>query len=244
MFLVIDLEGLIISLFTGFSFLLGSLINSFLKDKKNINVLAISLGFVVILNLIVMDILPEVVENIDFWKIAIIFLGVFILKIIDLFVPHHTHNHKEKRDDVKEHKGHLKHISIVTVLALLLHNVIECMALYNLTLESLKAGIFMGIGVSLHNIPLGFQVASSLEKEKNMYIAILSLSGFCGGLISFLMGPVSTNIEIYILCFTLGMLVYLLFFEFLKELWQSRKNKYALFGILIGIAFILVSSLI
>ncbi len=236
--------GLLFTFITGVFFLLGIILNQICKDKKNISVLAIALAFVVLINLIGLDLAPEVLSKISVWSLLCIFLGFVLLKVMDLFVPHHEHHHKEKRDNVKEHNNHLEHISIITILALTLHNIIECMALYNVTGTNVKAGMLMCLAIGLHNIPLGFQIGGSLNKRKVLYISILTLSGFCGGLLSLIIGTIPEIWELYILAFTLGMLIYLTFFEIFKELITSLKNAYALYGIIIGIVLIVVTNLL
>ncbi|MBQ6841520.1 MAG: ZIP family metal transporter [Bacilli bacterium] len=236
--------SLLFTLITGLFFLLGIILNKIFKDKKNFSVLAIALAFVVLINLIGLDLLPEVAASVSWQVVLCVILGFILLKIMDLFVPHHEHHHKEKKDNVKEHNNHLEHISIITILALTLHNVIECMALYNVSLGDLKAGFLMCLAIGLHNIPLGFQIGGSLEKHRKLYIGVLTLSGLVGGFISLLIGTVPEIWTIYILAFTLGMLIYLTFFELLKELITSLKNIYALYGIIIGIVLVIITNLL
>lgn len=236
--------GLLFTFITGVFFLLGIILNRICKDKKNISVLAIALAFVVLFNLIGLDLLPEIIVDLSFTRVLFILLGFILLKVMDLFVPHHNHHHKEKRDNVKEHNNHLEHISIITILALTLHNVVECMALYSLTSAELMAGFLMCLAIGLHNVPLGFQIGGSLKQHRKLYIAILTLSGFGGGLISLLIGTLSELWTGYILAFTLGMLVYLTFFEILKELISSLKNIYTLYGIIIGTILIVITNLL
>lgn len=232
---------LLLTLLTGLFFLVGSLLNKIIKNK-NISVLSISLAFIIILNLLLFDIGPEIFESFSVYNLLIILIGLIILKILDLYIPNHSHHHDEKNDNKKEHDNHLKHISVITIIALTVHNVIENIALYNIS-NNLKAGILMCIGIGLHNIPLGLQIGGSLENKK-VSLSILTLSGFVGGLIGLLIGSISPFFENLILCLTFGMLLYLIIFEFLKEIWSSRKNIYTLYGIIIGVILIIITNLI
>lgn len=232
---------LLLTLLTGLFFLVGSLLNKIIKNK-NISVLSISLAFIIILNLLLFDIGPEIFESFSVYNLLIILIGLIILKILDLYIPNHSHHHDEKNDNKKEHDNHLKHISVITIIALTVHNVIENIALYNIS-NNLKAGILMCIGIGLHNIPLGLQIGGSLESKK-VSLSILTLSGFVGGLIGLLIGSISPFFENLILCLTFGMLLYLIIFEFLKEIWSSRKNIYTLYGIIIGVILIIITNLI
>lgn len=233
---------LLFTLITGLFFLLGFLLNKTLKNNTNIGALSIGLAFIVMFNLIVFDVGPEVLEGINIYTIICIILGILILKFMDLFVPDHHHDHKEKHDNLKEHNNHLEHISVITILALTLHNVIECLALYNVS-SSLRAGALMCAGIGLHNLPLGFQIGGSLKKHKTIYVLILTLSGFLGGIVGFLWN-VPEVAQMLVLSFTLGMLIYLTVFELLKELWEERKNIFSYYGIMIGIVLIILARLI
>ena len=230
--------GLTYTFLTGIFFLVGIYLNKFFKNKNNANCFAVALAFIILLNLICFDVFPEVIENINVISIVFIFLGIILLKVFDLFIPSHTHYHNEMHDDKKEHDAHLEHISIITILALTLHNIIECMALYSLTFSDAKAGLLMFLGIILHNVPLGFQIGNSLKNTKIIYILILVFSGFLGGIISYLIGDIT--IANYILSFTLGMLIYLSIFELFHELISKIKNKYSIYGIILGVIIILI----
>lgn len=234
------MKALLLTIITGLFFLLGIFLNKICKSNKNINILSISLSFIILINLIIFDIIPEIKERITFYTFLFIILGLVLLKLMDFFVPHHHHEHKEKNDNIKEHNNHLNHIGFITIMALLLHNVIENMALFNVTISNFKAGILMCLGIGLHNIPLGFQIGSNLKNKGKFNIFILTISGFIGGIISLLYKDIPESITIYLLSFTLGMLIYLTIFELLKEVVQNIKNKYTYFGFIIGIILIII----
>ena len=166
------MKGLIYTFLTGISFLGGIYLNKVFKSKNNASAFSVSLALVVLLNLICFDILPEVFENINIISVIFVILGVVILKVFDLFIPNHTHHHNEEHDDKKEHNAHLEHISIITILALTLHNIVECMALFTITENNFKAGSLMFLAIILHNIPLGFQIGASFKKIKPIKLKI------------------------------------------------------------------------
>ena len=234
------MKALLLTIITGLFFLLGIFLNKICKSNKNINILSISLSFIILINLIIFDIIPEIKESITFYTFLFIILGLVLLKLMDFFVPHHHHEHKEKNDNIKEHNNHLNHIGFITIMALLLHNVIENMALFNVTIPNFKAGILMCLGIGLHNIPLGFQIGSNLKNKGKFNIFILTISGFIGGIISLLFKDIPESVTIYLLSFTLGMLIYLTIFELLKEVMQNIKNKYTYFGFIIGIILTII----
>ncbi len=234
------MKALILTLITGIFFLLGIFINKLFKSNKNVETFSVGMSFIVIANIILFDILPEIKKLLNFKYFLVIILGFSLLKLLDFFVPDHNHNHKEKKDNIKEHNSHQIHIGVITILALLLHNVIENMVLYNITLTSFKTGLILCLGIGLHNIPLGFQIESGLKGKNKINVFVLTLSGFIGGLICYIFKNIPIFITNYLLSFTLGMLIYLCFFELLKELIVHRKNKGIYFGISLGIILVII----
>ena len=138
-----------------------------------------------------------------------------VLKLLDKFVPEHDNEHSLSHECTEEN---LMHIGIVSSLAIILHNIIEGMAVYSMTIESVKLGLLVALGVGLHNIPMGMVIYSTLEKEKkNKKIILLSLvvlSTFIGGLLMLLISNLLNEFVMGILiCITLGMLLYIIIFE-------------------------------
>ena len=234
------MKALLLTVITGVFFLMGILFNKICKGNKNINILSIALSFVILLYLIIFDILPEISESFNFYALLFTLLGLVLLKILDFFVPQHDHHHKDKNDNKKEHDNHLNHIGTITVIALLLHNILENMALYNVAIKNFKSGMFMCLGIGLHNLPLGFQIGSNLKIENNFNIFILTISGLVGGLINLFIGNISEVITTYLLSFTLGMLIYLTIFELFKEVIENIKNRYTYYGIILGVIIIIL----
>ena len=245
--------GLILTLIAGAFFLVGGLISLKIKNKDKLNAFSIALAFIIIINLIVMDLFPEIFEQLksyDFsFKIAILvifsILGILILKVLDFFIPDHHHEHHENEIDKTEHISHIKHIGTLTLISLILHNLLEGFAIAGMALNDLKVGLMICVSVALHNIPLGTTIFSSLDIKKNkLLIAILTLSSFVGGLIFFLAGNIGGLVLGIITSITLGMLLYISLLELLPELWQHKKEKATLIGLITGIIIIIISLVI
>ncbi|MBQ6687254.1 MAG: ZIP family metal transporter [Bacilli bacterium] len=247
------LLGLLLALISGLFFVIGYVITSKIKNKDKLSYFAISLAFVVMLNLIIFDLIPEVIEIFKgtyFIAILLILGGLGVLKVLDCFIPAHHHEHKDEEDIHEEHNSHVYHIGIVTLISLFLHNIIEGIAIYSLATNNIKLGLFMCIGVALHNIPLGIEIAISLSKERNkkgfnkVLITALALSSLFGALLVSLFGNINELFLGIISCLTLGMIIYLAFFEFLPEIYNNRKHKEIYCGIITGVIIILLSLII
>lgn len=245
---------LLFTLLVGLFTVIGTILVFFTNQNKNFVSFSISMAFSVMIMLGLLELLPESYEIISeyikspysvFVIIIGIIIGITILKTLDNFIPDHGHDHVHD----KEHKRNLFHVGIVTSVALIIHNILEGMTLYNTLETSLKAGIMMCIGIGLHNIPIGMVIASTFYKKtknklKTLMISIgLSLSTFVGALLAVILKGITTNefIEGVLLSITLGMIIYITLFELLKQVIEIKNKKIRYGGIIVGIIILLIS---
>jgi ZIP family zinc transporter len=196
---------------------------------------------VVIIGLIVFDLAPELIEQDNAWLFVFVILGFVLLFLIDKLIPHHHHKHHAHDEATKEHKDRLEHVSTITILALSMHNLIEGMALYSISLESIRSGILMLIGVGLHNLPFGFQIAGTKNK---LLVFLLVISAFLGGLVVFFFGNIDEFLQGVVLAISMGMLFHILLFELFKEIRENIRQKMAIYGIIIGVILLIIINLI
>lgn len=247
------LIGLLLALISGLFFIVGFLIANKVKNKEKLSYFAIALAFVVMLNLVIFDLVPEVLEifeNNIIIALVLVLVGMAILKVLDLFIPDHHHDHKENEHNHEEHNSHVYHIGIVTLISLLLHNIIEGIAIYGLSINSIESGLFMCLGVALHNIPLGIEIEVALSKLNNkkwlnkVLVTLLSLSSLFGGIIGILFGNISEIFLGVVTALTLGMIIYIALFELLQEIFNNHKHKEIYYGIITGVIIIILSLLL
>lgn len=245
--------GLLLTLLLGIFIILGALIVFLTKNNDKFIQFSISLAFGVILMLILTDLIPEAYEVVDSGSIIydtlyIIIgasIGFILLKILDHFVPDHDDDLNTDSDDDKN----FKHIGMVASIALVIHNIVEGMAIYLLVNSDLKAGLMACIGVGLHNIPLGMVISSAFYKasknKKNTIWIILgiSLSTFIGGLLIFFLPFVNIMelIEKVSLTLTLGMLFYILIMELLSKIIHTKEKKVTFLGIILGFLLLTIT---
>lgn len=229
--------GLLLSLLIGLFFLIGILIVKYTKKRDKMSLFAISLAFVVMLGLLVFDLLPELINQNNILLIIPLMGGLLLFIVLDKIFPyHHEHDHHE-------HNLHLNHIGLITILALCIHNLIEGFTLYNITINDSLAGFLMMVSISLHNIPLGFQIGSQIENNKKSYIFIFLLctSALIGSLVYILFGNISESLTSILLSITFGMLLYILIFELFNEIKTSFKKKEVIYGIILGVIIIIIT---
>jgi ZIP family zinc transporter len=250
--------GILLTFVVGLFIFIGSLFATKFKNNKRFTDFSISLAFGVILALVLFELLPEVYEilsgELNIFKtilciIIIVLIGIFILKILDSFIPEHQHeyHHEHKHKDDKCHNEHLNHIGIMSSLAIILHNIIEGMSLSIVSSTSITSGVLMCIGIGLHNIPMGLVIATTLynsnysKKDTFMISLIVSLSTFVGGFIMFILGSVAPLIEGILLGITLGMLIYILIFELFHQIYHIKNKKICNIGISFGVILLILS---
>jgi len=250
-----NIGALLLTLGVGLFIVIGAVIVFASKNNEKIINLSISMAFGVMIALVFSELIPEAFElmknNNKFLTIltVIVFsaLGVLILKCLDMLVPHHEHNHSDKHGDLEN----LEHIGLVSSIALVIHNVIEGMALYGTALSSINVGLMLCIGIGLHNIPMGLVIASTFyksnkSKSKTLLITTgISLSTFLGGVVMALLNDAVINDFILgvLVCVTLGMIIYIALLELLPKMLCSKDKKTAVIGTSLGILILFISSL-
>ena len=235
-----EIKALLITLLSGLSFFVGYLITKIVKDEKKLVTFAIGFAFSIILGLCIFDMLEECLEmHNKLIMIASMVGGVVILKVLDLFIPDHEHHKKDE--------NHIEHIGIISALALFLHNMIEGTAIYMAGVTEIKVGLFMAIGVAFHNIPLGIQTSSLVRTRNERFelLTILALSTIVGVLfINAFNINISPIVGQVLMCISFGMLIYIAFFELLCEVREHIKKKELIYGLILGILFIVVGHFI
>lgn len=239
---------LLLSLLMGLSFIVGSFLTKKIKSKA-LSYFSLSLAFMIFMAVLFTDIVPEIVEQTTTYNqlclvICSIIFGIGILFIIDLFVPHHHHEHEHNDENKAEHKKHLYHIGLLTLISVLMHNMFEGIAFYTIAMASIKSALIAAGGIALHNIPLGIEISTSFKNKKDNALLrnmLLILSGTVGASIGFLIGELNTTLNICILSVTCGMMLYTGLIELGSETIKDIKEKGIIEGLLVGaIIFVLM----
>lgn len=250
------MNGLILTLLLGLFIIIGAFIVFFFKNNEKFIEFSIAMALSVILMLLVFDIIPEAYEVVDTGNIGmniliLIFgtgIGFFVLKVLDHFIPDHEDDPTTEEDNDRN----LNHIGLVSSIALVIHNIVEGIAIYSLYNADPHAGIMAGIAVGLHNIPLGMVIASTFyqyNKKKgktSLIIFGVSLSTFLGGLIMsvFHIHEIVHFVEVISLSMTLGMLFYISVMELIPKVRHTGDKKSTVIGLFVGILLLLIATLL
>ena len=235
---------LVITFLLGLFFAAGAAAARLSDNTQKIEEISISVAAGAMSALAAADIIPEILHEMSGTGLikAVLFTaaGVVFLKLLDRFVPEHHGD--------EESPGAMIHIGIISALAIMLHNIIEGMAVYELVADSLRQGVIFAIGVGLHNIPMGMLVYSTLKGEtgvkKYTVLFAVMISTFAGGLVMAALGDCMSHTLIDLLtCLTLGMIIYIISSELVPYMAAHRNYRVYAAGIAAGAAIVAVSLL-
>lgn len=235
---------LVITFLLGLFFAAGVAAARLSDNTRKIEEISISVAAGAMSALAAADIIPEILHEMSGTGLikAVLFTaaGIVFLKLLDRFVPEHHGD--------EESPGAMIHIGIISALAIMLHNIIEGMAVYELGADSLRQGVIFAIGVGLHNIPMGMLVYSTLKDEtrvkKYTVLFAVMISTFAGGLVMAALGNGMSHTLIDLLtCLTLGMIIYIISSELVPYMAAHRNYRVYAAGIAAGAAIVAVSLL-
>ena len=229
--------ALTLSLIAGLSTIIGSIFIFFKKDKSILlNSFAFAAGVMITVSLI--DLIPESFSYLSTYYYpfpALLFvlicfvIGVLISSFIDYYIPENNPIYK---------------IGIISLIAIIMHNIPEGMATFIASDTDIKLGITLTIAIALHNIPEGITIALPIfystksRKRALLYTTIAGLSEFFGALITciFLKDYITYKFMGYLLAIIAGIMIQISFYELLPEVWKARQKR--------GILYFLLGSII
>lgn len=229
--------ALTLSLIAGLSTIIGSI---FIFFKKNKNVLLNSFAFAagVMITVSLIDLIPESFSYLSTYYYpfpALLFvlicfvIGILISSFIDYYIPENNPIYK---------------IGIISLIAIIMHNIPEGMATFIASNTDIKLGITLTIAIALHNIPEGITIALPIfystksRKRALLYTTIAGLSEFFGALITciFLKDYIDYKFMGYLLAVIAGIMIQISFYELLPEVWKAGQKR--------GILYFLLGSII
>ena len=237
----------LITFFAGFSTMLGTFIIFFSKKNKD-NIIICSLSFAagVMICVSLLDLVPESINmlnnNLNLFISIILFLiflciGVLTSMTIDKYIP-------ETKENTK-----LYRVGIISMLAIILHNIPEGIATFMASNMDKTLGISLAIAIAMHNLPEGISIAVPIYYSTNkkikafLYTFISAISEPFGALIAFIFLKDFIN-DIFmglLFAFIAGIMTHISFYELLPE--SKKHNNYKLTSMffVIGIIFMCIN---
>lgn len=241
----------LLTILAGFSTMIGALA-IFIKKGSHNKIILSSLSFAagVMITVSIFDLVPESINllrenlsNIGTILICILGMvfGIVISMIIDYYLPDRpTYDTKDKS---------LFRVGIISMIAIILHNVPEGIATFVATNSNIGLGISLAIAIAMHNIPEGISISvpiyySTGSKGKAiLYTFISALSEPFGALITFLFLKNIMNDLILGILFSMiaGIMLQISFCELLPTARRYKNNKYLFIFFVLGVLFMLIN---
>lgn len=240
----------IITFLAGCSTIIGFLFVYF-KDNSN-KVLVSSLAFAsgVMFLISVADLIPSSFDSISKVYYVIpallicsmfVVMGVIVSMTIDKYLPDNTYQ-----------DGKLYRVGMISMIAIILHNIPEGIATFLTSNHDIGLGITLAIALALHNIPEGISVAvpiyySTGNKVKAfLYTLISGMSEFFGAIIAsiFLVGFSNDFFMGCLYAIIAGIMMHISIYELMPASFRYNKPLKTILFFMIGMIFMFVSSLI
>ena len=245
-----------LTLLAGLSTGVGSLIAYFIRRPKIVYLsfsLGVSAGVMVYVSF--MELLPGAVERVgEPLSILFFFLGIAFIGIVDLLVPEaeNPHNYEGMEEPKKPDQSHaLMRTSMMTALAIGIHNFPEGLATFASALSDLRLGLFIAIALAIHNIPEGIAVSMPIyyatgSKNKAFVYSLLSgISEPAGALVGYLllMPFLTPTVLAGTLALVAGVMIYISLDELLPMAHSYGHGHLVISGVVLGMLLMAISLL-
>lgn len=252
----------LLTLFAGLATGIGSCIALFAK-RTNTKFLSISLGFSagVMIYISFVELFSEARLSLngyygknygEFISIISLFFGMFLIAIIDKFIPERDNPHEPKDiNDYSKKSNSLYKMGVLSAIAISIHNFPEGIVTFISTLENYKLGIPIAFAIALHNIPEGIAVSipiyySTGSKKKAFYYSFLSgISEPIGGIVGyFLFKPFINQLTLGIIFASIaGIMIFISLDELLPTAEKYGEHHLSVYGLISGMVTISISLL-
>lgn len=220
----------IIPLLAGLSTTIGYL-PTYISSKYQNFVISFSLAFSSIV-MIIISIFSLIPEAYHYFSNTLTFSSVLIL-LIWLNVGIVLSLSLERQIEKSTNYSSLYKLGVMSVFALILHNIPEGITTYITTSNNLQLGISLSIAIALHNIPEGIATAipiyysTSSHKKAFLYTLVSGFSEFLGAILAhiFLKELINSFILAVILSITAGIMLHLSIFDLIPSALSYMKKR-------------------
>ena len=231
------MKPFIITFLAGLSTILGIIPIYFKNDKNKIINLSLSFSSGVMLSISLFSLIPESLHLINNIILVLIFIniGFIISSYTDKFIS-------------KRITNNLYRLGLVSIIALILHNIPEGVTTFITSSNNLKLGLLLSFGIALHNIPEGISIAVPIYYSTNsykkafIYTFLAGFSELIGGIISyiFLSKFINNFILSIILGITSGIMIHLSIFELLPSSLKYKDYRNTIIGFILGFSIMII----
>lgn len=237
----------LLSTLAGLSTLLGMFV--IFINKKNTNIIIVaSLSFAsgVMITVSLLDLVPESIQmltnkykNFVSVMLFLIFLciGVLTSMTIDKKLPNNNDS------------SSLYKIGIISMIAIILHNIPEGIATFMASNMDKTLGLSLALAIAAHNLPEGISISvpifysTNSKKKAFIYTFISALSEPFGAILAFLFLQkfVTDSFMGILFAFIAGIMIHISLYELLPEVKNYNHKKMSSIFFIIGIIFMSVN---
>jgi zinc transporter, ZIP family len=256
----------LITLFAGLATGIGSLI-AFLAKGTNKKFLSISLGFSagVMIYVSMIEIFSKAKDSLisalgertgNYLTVGSFFAGMFLIAIIDKFVPSGENPHEVKlipseNSEDKSSSGLLR-TGVFTALAIAIHNFPEGLATFVSALGDMKIAIPIAVAIAIHNIPEGISVsvpiyyATGDKKKAFIYSFLSGMSEPVGAIVGYVFLRNYFNDLTFGIIFAMvaGIMVFISLDELLPAAKEYGEHHLSIYGLILGMIVMSISLLL
>ncbi len=240
-----------LSTLAGLSTLIGFIpVLLHLKNEKTIILTSLAFASGVMICVSLTDLIPESFQLLTsifkgfpalLFLLIFICIGVIASMLIDKFLP--------KNDNKTITNKKLYRLGLVSMLAIIMHNIPEGIATFLSSTTNSRLGLSLALAISFHNIPEGISIAipiyfSTKSKRKAFFYTLLSgLSEPLGALIAylFLANHINNFMMSIIFAIIAGIMMHISIYELLNESLQYKKKFLTFIFFIIGFLFMMAS---
>lgn len=239
----------ILTTLAGMATMIGT-IPIFVKIKNENRLIAASCAFAsgVMICVSIFDLVPESINYLrnDFSSFLII-----MISFISIMVGAYVSIGMDKIIDKVSDGTNLFKVGILSMIAIILHNIPEGIVTFIVSNRNIMLGISICIAIALHNIPEGISIAIPLYYSTGskfraiMYTFISAISELLGAIITYLfLGKYITETVLGILfSFIAGIMIQISFSKLIPT-GKDYDNKLARIFFIIGFVFMTISLII
>ena len=241
------ISSFILTSLAGFSTIIGYFL-IFLKGNKD-KIVTFSLSFAsgVRLTISIIDLIPSSFSYLNDYQLIFRLLLILFFFILGVFISSYISLKVDKTS-----QNSLKKVGIISMLAIILHNIPEGIITFMVSKVDFNLGIKLALAISMHNIPEGISIAipyyyATKKKLKTFWMVLVSgISELLGAIICYLfLENYITNFLIGA-CFSIiaGIMITISLTELLKESLKYKEKKLTNLGLVIGSLVMIISHFI
>ena len=216
----------LITILAGFSTMIGVFPIYFRRKSQDVLIpICLSFAAGVMISISLFSLIPEAIEAVSQSFVlfpAILIVSIFI--VIGILFSSVVDQKIEKRFS----NNQLYKLGLISVIALMFHNIPEGITTFISSNQDLKLGITLSIGIALHNIPEGISIAVPIyyaTKNKKKAILLTFISGFSeffGAILAYLfLAPIITSLGLgIILALAAGIMIHISIYELIPTAYQ------------------------